>query len=156
LAGAAHRLGRLPTKPCALRVQAGETTFDAQYLEDLDALTGADVSGEPIPAGGNALFLRVFDESLATVADDSATYELTGQSAWRWVRWDVATDDVEAIASLEPSTSDVLWFQVDGHVYGTETTADYSETTLIDLTAEGGPKRELTAPGFLHGVARIR
>jgi hypothetical protein len=156
LAGAAHRLGRLPMKPCVLRVPAGETTLDAQYLEELDTLTGMDISGEPIPAGGNALFLRAFDESLATVADDSATYDLTGQSAWRWMRWDVATNNVEAIASLDPSTSDVLWFQLDGHVYGTETTADYSETTLIDLTAEGGPKRELTAPGFLHGVARIR
>ena len=156
LAGAAYRLGRLPTKPCVLRVQAGETTFDGQYLQELDALTGADVSGEPIPAGGNALYLRVFDEPVATVAADSATYELTGQSAWRWVRWDVATHEVKAITSLDVSTSDVLWFQVDGRVYGTETTADYSETTLIDLTAEGGPKRELTAPGFLHGVAKIR
>jgi hypothetical protein len=156
LAGAAHKLGRLPTKPCALRIRAGATGFDAQYSEELALLTGADVAGEPIPAGGNAIFLRVFDESLATIAADSASYELTGQSAWRWIRWDVATNDVEVVASLDPSTSDVLWFQLDGHVYGTETTEDYSETTLIDLTADGGPKRELTLPGFLHGITKIR
>jgi hypothetical protein len=63
---------------------------------------------------------------------------------------------VSPVDALEPSTSDVLWFQVDGKVYGTETTADYSETTLIELTADGGPRRALTAPGLLHGVTRVR
>jgi hypothetical protein len=156
LAGAAHRLGRLTTRPCALRVRSGDVSFDASYGLDLEGLTDAAVSGEPIPAGGDAIFLRVLDESLATVAEDSATWDLTGQSAWRWVRWNVLEGEVSELASLEPSTSDVLWFQVEGRVYGTETKSDYSETTLIDLTAEGGPRRALTAPGFLHGVARIR
>ena len=82
-------------------------------------------AGEPVPGGGNTLFLRVFDEGEATVTDENA------------------------------ATSDVLWFQVDGRVYGTETTEDYS-TTLIELTAEGGPRAALTAPGFVHGVARVR
>ena len=36
------------------------------------------------------------------------------------------------------------------------TTASYSESTLIELTAEGGPQAAITVPGFLHGVARIR
>jgi len=137
-------------------VRAGSDAFDPDYLANLGDATGSAMAGEPIPAGGDGVFLRVFDESLGTVADDNATWELTGQSAWRWVRWDVSTNDVSPITELEPSTSDVLWFQVEGRVYGTETKADYSETTLIDLTAEGGPRRALTAPGFLHGVARIR
>jgi len=62
---------------------------------------------------------------------------------------------VDALA-LAPATADVLWFQVDGHVLGAQTAADYTETTLVDLTAAGGPTPALTAPGFLHGVARIR
>jgi hypothetical protein len=156
LAGAAHRLDRLATEPCALRILAAETAFDPDYLEGLDVLTGADIVGEPIPAGGNSVFLRVFDDSLGVVPEDGATWEITSQIAWNWVRWDVTTNDITPIDALGPSTSDVLWFQVDGRVYGTETTADYSETTLIDLTAAGGPKRALTAPGFLHGVARVQ
>lgn len=156
LAGAAFKLGRLPTEPCALRIQAGETSFDPGYVQDMGALADGALAGEPVPAGGNAVFLRVFDEGLATIAEDSATYELTGQAAWRWARWDVAAKELSPVESLEPSTADVLWFEVDGRVFGTETTEDYSETTVIELTADGGARRALTAPGFLHGVARIR
>ncbi len=156
LAAAAHRLDRLDTAPCALRVRAGDDAFDADYLESLEELTGSALAGEPVPGGGSEIFLRVFDEGLGTVADGALTWELTSQSAWRWLRWTPGTYDVSPVDALEPSTSDVLWFRLDGKVYGTETTEDYSETTLIELTAEGGPRRALTAPGFLHGVARIR
>lgn len=156
LAAAAHRLERLPTPPCALRVRAGQDAFDATYLENLEALTGHALAGEPVPGGDSQVFLRAFDEGLGTVTDGALTWELTSQSAWRWLRWTPGTRDVSAVSALHPSTSDVLWFRVDGKVYGTETTADYSETTLIELTAEDGPRRAMTAPGFVHGVARIR
>jgi hypothetical protein len=156
LAGATHRVGRLSTEPCALRVRAGESEFDADYHARLEDITGVRISGEPIPAGGDAVFLRALDEDLASVEPDTASWEITGQTAWRWLRWDIGEETVEELTELEPSTSDVLWFDVDGRVFGTETKADYSETTLIELTAEGGPRRALTAPGFLHGVARVR
>lgn len=156
LAAAAHRLDRLSTPPCALRVRAGDDAFDANYLENLDELTGNALAGEPIPGGGSDIFLRAFDDNLGTVADGALTWELTSQLAWRWLRWTPGTGDMSPVDALEPSTSDVLWFRVDGKVYGTETKADYSKTTLIELTAEGGPRRAMTAPGFLHGVARIR
>jgi hypothetical protein len=156
LAAAAHRLDRLPTAPCALRVRAEDDAFDADYLESLEGLTGNALVGEPVPGGESTIFLRAFDESLGTVADGALTWELTSQSAWRWLRWTPGTAELSPVAALEPSTSDVLWFRVDGKVYGTETTANYSETTLIELTAAGAPRRALTAPGFLHGVARVR
>jgi hypothetical protein len=156
LAAAAHRLDRLPTPPCALRVRAGDDAFDANYLESLEELTGNALAGEPVPGGGSTIFLRAFDEDLGTVPDGALTWELTSQSAWRWLSWTPGTAELSPVDALEPSTSDVLWFRVDGKVYGTETTADYSETTLIELTAPGGPRRGLTAAGFLHGVARIR
>lgn len=49
-----------------------------------------------------------------------------------------------------------MWFETDGHVYGMQTTATYDKSTLVDLTAAGGPEPALVAPGFLHGVARVR
>jgi hypothetical protein len=156
LAGVAHRLGRQPTAPCALRVKAGAEAFEEDYLVELGELTNSEVAGEPVPAGGNGIFLRAFEESEATFTEESATYELTGQTAWYWWRWNVETGEASLVDELEPSTSDVLWFEVGGRVFGSQTTADYAETTLIELTAEGGPREALTAPGFLHGIARIR
>jgi hypothetical protein len=156
LAGAGYRLGRLPTAPCALRVAAGADALDASYLVRLGDLTAGALAGEPVPGGQGRIFLRVFDESLGTVASDANTWDLTGQLAWTWWRWDVAANMAARVAELQPATADVLSFEVEGRVFGAETTADYSETTLIELTAAGGPKRALTTPGFLHGMARIR
>ncbi|HTN88719.1 MAG TPA: hypothetical protein VL242_33805 [Sorangium sp.] len=156
LAGAAHLLERLPTAPCALRVQKDADAFDEDYLLPLAELTDGAIAGEPIPGGGDSIFLRVFDESAAKVEADSVTWDLTGQKVWQWWRWDTATGEAAPVDGLSPMTSDVLWFQVDGRVFGTETTDDYAESTLIELTAEGGPKRGLTVPGFLHGVSKVR
>lgn len=156
LAAAAHRLDRLATEPCVLRVNADEDRFDPGYALSLADLTGGALAGEPVPGPDGSIFLRVFDESLAEVDPEGYTWGITGQLAWRWSKWEVGSDLVTPIAALEPSTADVVWFEVDGRVFGTETTEDYSETTLIELTAEGGPKAQLTAPGFLHGLARVR
>jgi hypothetical protein len=156
LAGAAHRLGRLSTEPCALRVPAGADAFDPSYHVRLGDLGAGAVAGEPVPGGGNAVFLRAFDETIATVQQDDATWELTGQAAWRWWRWDVSAGTAARVEALAPATADVLWFQVDGRVFGAQTKPDYSETTLVELTADGGPRPALTAPGFLHGLARVR
>jgi hypothetical protein len=155
LAGATYHVGRLSTEPCALRVRAGERVFDSAYLLRLEDITGVPISGEPIPAGGDTVFLRVLDEELAEIESGAASWNITGQAAWRWWRWDISSGTA-GDAGLEPSTADVLWFEVEGRVFGTETKEDYSDTTLIELNAEGGPRRALTAPGFLHGVARVR
>jgi hypothetical protein len=156
LAGAAFRVGRYDREPCALRLPAGGNAFDPSYLDTHDSIAGGAIAGEPVPAGGDAMYLRVLDEGLATVDPQGASWDVTGQLAWRWRRWDVPGTTTVAVDALAPSTADVLWFRVGDRVFGTETTSDYSETTLIDLTADGGPARALTAPGFLHGVARIQ
>lgn len=156
LAGAAFRLGRLATEPCALRIRADETSFDPSYHRELDTLTAGALAGEPVAGGGDRIFLRVFDESVGMVPTDAATWELTGQIAWQWWTWDVGTNTATQVDALAAATADVLWFEVDGRVYGSQTEADYSATTLVELTAAGGPTTAITAPGFIHGVARIR
>lgn len=155
LAASAFHLGRLATEPCVLRVRAGDTEFDQEYHLRLQDITGGALAGEPTPFGGDEVLLRVLDDQLAEIPEDAHTWDITGQAAWRWVRWNVETDELKEL-DLAPSTSDVAWFRVREKVYATQTKTDYSETTLIELTAEGGPKVELTVPGFLHGLARLR
>lgn len=156
LAGAAHRLSRLLTEPCALRVQKDADAFDQGYIQHLGELTAGAIAGEPVPGVGDSLFLRTFDESLATIKPDNKTWDLTGQKAWRWWRWDTAKNQAVQVSEMTPSPADVLWFQVDNRVFGAETKEDNSETTLLELTANGGPKTALKAPGFLYGLAKVR
>lgn len=153
-AGAAFAIGRLSTEPCALRIKAGDDKFDPNYLQSLRALTGGQISGEPIPGGGNAIFLRVYDDKMKPVTDDFL--DLAGQNAWSWVRWDVASNQVTSVPQLAPSTADTVWFQVGGRVFGVEAAAEYVSSKLIDLTAEGGPRPAASTPGLFGGLAKIR
>lgn len=156
IAAAAHELGRLDTPPCALRILAGDDTFDADYVRMLSEVTNAELAGEPVPGGGGDIDLRVLDEELATIDPDGATWQITGQMAWRWASWNVETDAITMIDALEPGTSDVVWFSVDDHVYGAQTDADYTETKLVELLDGGKVDARLTGPGFMFGLAKIR
>jgi hypothetical protein len=155
LAAASYQLKRLTTEPCVLRVKANTDTFDASYHVKLRELTGA-VAGEPVPAGGDELFLRVLDPSLATIKPETASWDLTAESAWRWRRWNPLTNALVNVDALKPSTANTYWFEVDGRVFNSETTSDYASTTLIELNAPGGPKPALTGPGLINGLARIQ
>ncbi|HET8939732.1 MAG TPA: hypothetical protein VFN67_40110 [Polyangiales bacterium] len=162
LAAATYRLERLETEPCALRVKKGQSSFDKDYLTHLRDLTGGALAGEPVLAGDNALFLRVLDESDLEIEKGALTWNLTGKAAWKWSRWDLDADELTAVDDLPASTADTFWFHIDGHVYASETNylddeaTAVKDTTLIDLTAQGGPERELTLPGFLQNIARVR
>ncbi|AUX48183.1 hypothetical protein SOCE26_097140 [Sorangium cellulosum] len=156
LAGAAYHLERLETEPCALRIAKGADAFDPDFALRLSELTGGAIAGDPIPAGGDSLFLRVFDEDLATIGEDTKTSGVTGQPAWHWWRWDTATNEAAAIPELAPSPANVSFFEVDGRVFTIDEKSGSTESTLIELTAEGGPKLGLTTPGYLHGLAKVR
>ncbi|WP_437569883.1 hypothetical protein [Sorangium sp. So ce542] len=156
LGAAAYQLDRLETEPCALRVLRDADAFDPEFHLLLSELAGGAIAGDPIPAGGDSLFLRVFDESLATIEEETKTFEVTGQPAWRWWRWDTAANEAAAIGELAPSPANVSFFEVDGRVFTIDEGADSTESTLIELTADGGPKLGLTTPGYLHGLAKVR
>lgn len=156
LAGASYHLERLETEPCALRVLKDADAFDPDFALSLGELVGGAIVGDPIPAGGDSLFLRVFEESLATIDEETKTFQITSQPAWRWWRWDTATNEAKEIQDLAPSPANVSFFEVDGRVFTIDEKNGSTESTLIELTAEGGPKLGLTAPGYLHGLAKVR
>lgn len=155
LAGAAFELGRLDTPPCALRIPADADAIDPEELVSLEELTGWRIAGEPVPAGGSAIFLRALDPELANIEGDAFTYDVTAQLAWRWLRWDVEAGEVAEVDAMEPAAADGYWFAVDDRVVATRATADYAETTLVDLTADGGPAPLVTLPGFVFAITSI-
>jgi hypothetical protein len=156
LGAAAYRLDRLETAPCALRVLKDADAFDPEFHLLLSELADGALVGDPIPAGGDSLFLRVFEASLATIEAETKTFEVTGQPAWHWWRWDTAANEAAPIGELAPSPANVSFFEVDGRVFTIDEGSDSMDSTLIELTAEGGPKLGLKTPGYLHGLAKVR
>lgn len=155
MAGAAHELGRLEQAPCALRVRAGEDAFDTQYAAALPDLSGETLIGEPAPGAGDSLLLRALDPALVEVSEETHTWDFTGRAEWRWLSWDVTSDEVTSLDELPAATADAFWFRLDGKVLASQTNAEYTETRLVDVT-DSEPHDALTFPGFLQSVARIR
>jgi hypothetical protein len=155
MASAAHELERLEQAPCALRVRAREDAFDAEYSAKLSDLSGEALIGEPAPGVGNTLLLRALDPDLVEVSEQTHTWDFTGQAKWRWLSWDVSSDEVASLEKLPAATADAFWFRLDGKVLASQTNAEYTETKLVDVS-ESDPRDALTFPGFLQSVARIR
>jgi len=96
--------------------------------------------GEPVSGPDNRIFLRAFDETLADVnVEETWTWNLTGQSAWRWLEWNVDTDAIEPVDTLEPSHRRRRLVQKSMVVsLARSRNLAYSETTLIELNARAG------------------
>lgn len=156
LAAASFELKRLATEPCVLRIKAGADVFDPAYHVKLRELTGGAVAGEPAPTGAEEIFLRVLDTTKATIKPETASFELTGQSAWTWRRWNPTSNALTNVDALEPSTANAYWYEVEGRVFYAQPAADYSKTQVIELNAAGGPKNALSGPGLISGIGRVQ
>jgi hypothetical protein len=139
---------------CLLRIRRGQRRFDPDFHVRLPALTGGQVAGTLIPGQGAEGFVRVLDESLFPVVPGATVRDLTGAEAWRWWRLDL--DALMASPSdLAPSAAGATELQIDGVVYTSLSKQDFSETTLIEMTAPGGPRPGLAARGYLHNGLRV-
>jgi hypothetical protein len=140
---------------CLLRIRRGQRRFDPDFHVRLPALTGGQVAGTLVPGLGAEGFVRVLDESLFPVVPGATVSELTGAEAWRWWRLDL--DALTAAPTdLAPSAAGATELQIDGGVYTSLSKRDFSETTLIEMTAPGGPRPGLAARGYLHNGVRVR
>jgi hypothetical protein len=156
LAAATHVFGRIPTEPCALRIEEGATAFDPSYSLALADVTGGMPAGEPVPNGDGGFFLRVLDLDAAKVKKGGWSWSLTGQTLWAWWSFDPATQTATRDDAIPAATADAFWFEIDGGVYASQTNSDYTETKLVEVTNANGPTDAITLPGFLQGIARIR
>jgi len=139
---------------CLLRIRRGERRFDPQFYIKVADLTGGQVTGELIPGLGSEGFIRVLDEKLFPIDSSKSVRDLTRAEAWRWWRLDL--DKMTASATdLAPSAAGATKIAIDGVVYTSLSKKDFSETTLVEMTATGGPRLGLVARGFVHNGLRM-
>jgi hypothetical protein len=141
---------------CAVRIPAGQRATDPGYLFDFAASAGKP-AGSLLPAGGSEAFVRVLDEGLLPERKLSPR-ELFGGAYWRWAKTDLARPDAQTtlLADLPPGPSSILLYKVDGRVLTNESAADYSSTTLLDLSHATGPRRGAKIRGVPFGIVRVR
>jgi hypothetical protein len=142
--------------PCLLRVNAGETHFDPDYFVEMSALTAGRTAGSLVGGTGDRAFIKVLDEvGLGDIGAESFD-EVWSGAHWQWWRIELGSEAAaETTASLPLSAAASGMLSVDGAAFVRNTSADFSETTLLDMSGDE-PRAELTLRGFPYGIVRVR
>ncbi|UJR86661.1 MxcI [Sandaracinus amylolyticus] len=140
---------------CMLRVMPGQNVFDPSWVGTISSALEENEIGTVIAVTGDGrAWAQVVDTDVAPSTPGS-TYGEWYAAGWRWVSLDLAT--VGDVVRIEGEPGAYSGFTVvDGtRFFVSQTEADYSETTLLDLSG-GAPAPGITFPGFALDLARAR
>ncbi|KYF49844.1 hypothetical protein BE08_46165 [Sorangium cellulosum] len=140
--------------PCMARMAAGKDEPDTAVVALNDVTGGA--TGGLIPGSDGVAYLRVLDTEIFSPGAGSTHLDVFSAPAWQ--TWRIDLSDPESAERLEhaPRAGGIKVFEVDGHAYENESTADFASTTLVRTTGDDAPARALTMPGVTWGVVRVR
>lgn len=140
---------------CALRVLPGQTSFDAAYLGSMAPALGEDEIGTIISVTEDGVaWAQVVDTTMVPTAPGTTYSEWYG-TGWRWVRLELATLADPVVVSSTPGAYSGFTMVSGSSFFVSEAAADYSESTLVDLSGDA-PAPGVSFPGFVLDVARIR
>jgi hypothetical protein len=141
---------------CALRVRAGQTTFDPDWQLDVTTRVGGAPAVAIVEAGGSKAWLRVLDPSVPLPPLPADYNAVNTTPAWQWYLLDVESDE-PAVRNDDRPLSPVGGYgiYVDGRTFVSTENADYSASTLIELTPDGFIERA-TVRGVVDHIARAR
>jgi hypothetical protein len=140
---------------CVLRVRAGERTFDPDWSLDLSTRTGGLPADGVVGAGGSSIvWLSVYDEGLLDRAPRNID-ELDPAPAWRWFALDLESDAPAAPASMPAGSHGAFGWVTDGRSFSSTVNADYSESTLLEVTPDGFEQLAVV-DGLLDAIVRVR
>lgn len=143
-------------RTCALRVKAGETTFDPDYVFDYEAALGTAVSDPFIRVTGSYYFANTWDPAQPTPPDADAFWA----AARRPMLVDLAAGTAETYPAFEGlSTIDGVTREVDGVSYFQASSTGYvesGEAEVYELRVGGASPKFRLKGGFLLGLERLR
>lgn len=143
-------------RTCILRVQAGETEFDADYLLDYKELTGSYYTYPWIRVTDTQWFAYAWDPEVE-LPESSEDY--WDNSAFRPILVDLETESYEAYPDLTGGKQiSAIQYQVDDNTYFEFSETGYvesGESTVMRL-GSGGATEQFHMPGFLLALERLR
>jgi hypothetical protein len=141
---------------CALRLRAGDTTFDPDWQLDTGSRTGGNPSVAVLQASDTKMWFRVLDPNLAPLPEGAAYEEFDTAQAWQWYLLDVASDAPAVPSTARPvSSMSAVGMYVDGRAFTSIDNEDYSESLLLELTEDSFIERARVR-GVIDEIARMR
>jgi hypothetical protein len=145
---------------CALRIRAGESDFDPDFVLNLSELTARAISCCGVWAGGEAVYVPVLYEERVMV-DDRRELWSQSNNDYRYWKIDLATNESREIASLPffNSGGPNVYEMSDGRVYRALTLRPEEgpdQSTLLELAAAEEPTLGASFQGSLTLLTRLR
>jgi hypothetical protein len=142
--------------PCMVRLRAGEDGFDPDYLVD-SASIGGYPAGGLVSGGGDTAYIKVLDEAALPPIGPEDFDTVWGGANWQWWRFELGSSAPAApVTGLPRSNGGGGELIVDGKTYVRNATADFSNTTLLDMSTDGDPTEQLSLRGYPYGIVRLR
>mgnify|MGYP001554172375 FL=1 len=154
-----YAYGEIPEgiRTCALRVNAGETEFDPDYLLDYEEVTGSPVNTPWIHVSGDHYFTRAWDPEVP-LPESEDDFWAGGGLRPRLVDLSAGTSepypDLEGLLDIDGVTR-----IVDGVSYFQASETGYFEggnTDVVELGVDGTQVKFRLVGGFLLGLERLR
>lgn len=140
---------------CILRIAAGATTFDTGYIGSMASALDSDETGTVIAVSSTGeAWLQVADLTVTPTAPGT-TYSQWYGGGWTWAHMPLASLASPVRIAGSPGAYSGFTLVDGDRFFVSQTTADYSMTTLVDL-GSGAPVAGLSFAGFALDVAKIR
>lgn len=138
---------------CMVRLNAGATTVDPTYPVYFKDLAGGREGSNFFYSGDGKGFFNAYHPERETAP---LTAQLVQYSAnYHLWRVDLATKQAEPMPGIDYAGGQYSAFRLDGRVFVAIPAADYSSTTIWEVTAAGAEKRFVTQ-GWTFNIFRIR
>jgi hypothetical protein len=140
---------------CIMRIRAGETAFDADYLVRLTEFdgqrAGMELTDGATPGVG---YVQLLDERALPWASITDVDSFWGSTDWEWWRVDLRSGTAVRDANLPNGAPFIMTFEVEGKRFVVRIEGDRSR--LYELSADGAHRAGFAAPGNITGIARVR
>ena len=140
---------------CALRLKAGETSFDEDWELDLTSKTGGVSAIASTPIDGSKIWMKIFEED---AMPESVPVE---EIDWGWPVWQWALLDLDGDEQVVSDESAPLvayygdYIELDGRTFSPSSNDDFTETTLVEVSDSGFESR-MVVQGELRNVVKLR
>lgn len=153
---AVHRLNDANAAPaCLLRFDPVEGEFDPNFHVELSELFDGASAGSLIVGPAGQAFLKVLDEEVFPIADDTHPRVLASAAAWNWAKLEVGEAPNVTLLDAAPDNGSAIVMTLQNRSF-MALSVGREATNIVELTADGPGDVVTSIPGVVFSAAKLR
>ena len=141
--------------PCAVRIDAGETTLNESWTRDLTEMTGGRQVTAMRMLDGSVAIAAVLDEEKVDADSETDPSKITYAQNWELWRLDLDEGTGSKVPGIGYIAGGYYAFRIDGRMVVTLPSADYGSTTGYEIPIEGEAVELFEGNGWIYQMVEI-